>query len=141
MRSAAPAKLRLGKASRKAVMNAFTSARPRRGSCSEYCKRMSGAASSSTMLGFHVSPQNSVNQRPTMALLSCSLDMLHPFASPVLKSPADGDMLAGRKRTSRWREYDPGSQPKLCFLRSKPNSDAVAPAAIPQQETECSLTP
>jgi hypothetical protein len=86
-------------------------------------------------------PQNSVNQRPTMALLSCSLDMLHPFAPPMLKSPADGDVLAGRKRTSRRREYGSGNQLKLCFLRSKQNSDAVTHAVIPQQETECSLTP
>src|SRR6266705_2013831 len=34
-----------------------------------------GAASSSITLGFQGLPQNSVNQRPTMALFSCSLDM------------------------------------------------------------------
>src|ERR1700730_6250943 len=38
---------------------------------------MSGAASSSTIPRSHVSPQNLVNQRPTMALFSSSLDMLY----------------------------------------------------------------
>ncbi len=33
-------------------MNALTSSRPRRGACSEYCKSMSGAPSSSTILEF-----------------------------------------------------------------------------------------
>ena len=51
------------------------SSRPRRGACREYCRTMSGAASSSTTLSLQVSPQNSVNQRPTRALLSSSLDM------------------------------------------------------------------
>src|SRR6266487_4069111 len=42
---------------------------------------MSGAASSSTIPRSHVSPQNLVNQRPTMALFSSSLNMLSPLAS------------------------------------------------------------
>src|SRR5580658_4817737 len=47
---------------------------------------MSGAASSSTILGFHGLPQNPPNQRPTMALLSCSRDM---SASPeAVRSPS-----------------------------------------------------
>src|ERR1700680_1688281 len=96
MSSAAPAKLRSGNASRNAVMNAFTSARPRRGACSEYCKRMSAVQSSSTIAGFQVLPQNSVNHRPTMALLSCSFDMMNSFARLwLLDRPADGGMAAG----------------------------------------------
>jgi len=51
-------------------MNVFTSARPRRGACSKYCRRMSGAPSSSTICGFQDLPQNSVNHLSTMALLS-----------------------------------------------------------------------
>src|ERR1700730_6127274 len=39
-------------------------------------RSMSGAASSSTMPRLQVLPQKSVNQRPTMALLSSSLDMM-----------------------------------------------------------------
>src|SRR5471030_3219828 len=38
---------------------------------------MSGAASSSTMSRLQVLPQKSVNQRPTIALLSSSLDMVN----------------------------------------------------------------
>jgi hypothetical protein len=45
------------------------------GSCSEYCNSMSGAASSSTIFRLQVAPQKSVNQRPTIALLSSSFDM------------------------------------------------------------------
>src|SRR6202000_1075065 len=76
MRSAVPQKLRFGKAFRKSVINALISSRPRRGSCSEYCRSMSGAASSSTMLRSQLSPQKLVNQRPTIALLSDSFDMV-----------------------------------------------------------------
>src|ERR1700730_6866377 len=60
-------------------MKALMSSRPRRGSCNEYCKSMLGAASSSTIPRLHVSPQKSVNQRPTMALLALSLDMIDHF--------------------------------------------------------------
>src|SRR3954453_12089720 len=90
MSSAAPAKLRSGNASRNAVMNAFTSARPRRGACNEYCKRMSAVHSSSTIEGFQVLPQNSVNHRLTMALLSCSFDMMNSFARLRLLDRARG---------------------------------------------------
>src|SRR4029077_1612613 len=41
---------------------------------------MSGAASSSTMSSLQVFPQKSVNQRPTMALLSFSFDIRIPFS-------------------------------------------------------------
>src|SRR5262245_57892832 len=54
-------------------MNALMSSRPRRGSCSEYLSSMSGAAISSTTPSLTPLPQNSVNQRPTVALLSSSL--------------------------------------------------------------------
>src|SRR5262245_61469268 len=56
-------------------MNALMSSRPRRGSCSEYLSSISGAAISSTTPRLTVLPQNSVNQRPTTALLSASLRM------------------------------------------------------------------
>src|SRR6266536_1968260 len=79
MRSAAPQKLRSGNASRNPIMKFVTSSRPRRGACSEYCKRMLGAPSSSTILRFQGLPQNSLNQRPTIALLSCSFDMVTSF--------------------------------------------------------------
>src|ERR1700693_341290 len=77
MRSAAPQKLRSGKALRKSVMKALMSSRPRRGSGGEYSSRISGAGGLSTIPRSHVSPQNLVNQRPTMALFSSSLDMLY----------------------------------------------------------------
>src|SRR5262245_22873614 len=50
-------------------MKSRMSSRPRRGACNEYCNSMSGAASWSMTLGFQVLPQNSVNHRPTIALL------------------------------------------------------------------------
>src|SRR5260370_11126325 len=65
-------------------MNALMSSRPRRGACREYCRSMSGAASSSTTLSLQVSPQNSVNQRPTRALLSSSLDSRSTVETPQL---------------------------------------------------------
>src|ERR1700704_4478971 len=80
MRSATPPNLRSGNARRNSVMNFFTSSRPRRGACSEYCKRMSGALSSSTMLGFQGLPQNSLNHRATTALFFCSFDMGNSFS-------------------------------------------------------------
>src|ERR1700730_9950589 len=73
MRSAVPQKFRSGKAARNSVANFFPASRPRRGAGIEYSKRMSGAASSSTTAGFHGFPQNSVNQRPTIALFSSDM--------------------------------------------------------------------
>src|SRR5262244_3341902 len=73
MRSAVPQKFRSGKAARNSVANFLTSSRPRRGACMEYSKRMSGAASSSMMAGFHGFPQNWVNQRATIALFSSDI--------------------------------------------------------------------
>src|ERR1700738_3206315 len=81
MRSAAPQKVRSGNAFRKSVINALMSSRPRRGSWSEYCRSMAGAASSSTIPRLQVLPQKSVNHRPTMALLSSSFDTI---ISPVV---------------------------------------------------------
>ena len=69
-RSAVPQKFRSGNAARNFPANARTASRPRSGACSEYSNRMSGAASSSMTAGLKSGPQNSVNQRPTMALFS-----------------------------------------------------------------------
>ncbi len=68
-----PQKLRSGKAARKSVINPLTSSRPWRGSCREYLSSMFGAATSSTTARLRSLPQNSVNQRTTVALLSSSL--------------------------------------------------------------------
>src|SRR3954447_1095601 len=74
MRSAVPRKFRSGNAARKSVMKALMSSRPFLGSWSEYFSNISGAAISSTTPRSQVLPQKSVNQRPTMALLSsCKL--------------------------------------------------------------------
>jgi hypothetical protein len=73
-------KLEVRECRRNSVMNVFTSSRPRRGACSEYCNRMSGALSSSTTPGFQGLPQNSLNHRATTALFSCSLDMGNSFS-------------------------------------------------------------
>src|ERR1700675_2935384 len=70
-------------------MNPFVSAWPLRGACSEYCRSRSGAASSSTMSRLQVLPQKSVNQRPTIALLSSSLDMVDASLSVVEEEQRD----------------------------------------------------
>jgi hypothetical protein len=57
--------------------------------CSEYFKRMSGAASSSMTPGSKPLPQKSVNQRPTTALLS-SIDMDVPSLLGVCSHVEDG---------------------------------------------------
>src|ERR1700720_3916096 len=62
-------------------MKSLTSSRPRRGAWSEYWSKISGAASSSMISGFQGLPQNPSNQRPTMALLSCSRDILEPLGA------------------------------------------------------------
>src|ERR1700692_3355544 len=61
-------------------MNVFTYAGPRCGACSKYCSRTWGAHSSSTILGFQDLPQNSVNHRSTIALLSQRVDLAVPNA-------------------------------------------------------------
>src|ERR1700756_118743 len=50
---------------------------------------MSGAASSSTTSRLHVLPQKSVNQRPTTALLSSSLDMVNSSLTVVERGKRD----------------------------------------------------
>src|SRR5712672_2058518 len=139
MRSAAPQKLRSGNAFRKSVINALMSSRPRRGSWSEYCRSMSGAASSSTIPRLQVLPQKSVNHLPTMALLSSSFDTI---ISPVVcfglqstiigcfrvdldddprtpfvvgKSKLTGGCPAGCQRTSESGRNFPVDQRQLAF--------------------------
>src|SRR5262249_53380120 len=68
-------------------MNVFTSARPQWGVCNKYCRRTSGAHSSSTTLGFQDLPQNSVNQRSTIALLSQAFDLVVSNASVLTDRP------------------------------------------------------
>src|SRR5580698_9870493 len=98
MRSAAPQKLRSGNALRKSAMKALMSAWPFRGACNEYCRSMSGAASSSTMSRLHALPQKSVNQRPTMALLSSSLDMVNSSLTVVETEKQDRLSLSEQYR-------------------------------------------
>src|SRR6266436_9629555 len=62
-------------------MKLRTSSRPRRGAWSEYWSKISGAASSSMISGFQGLPQNPSNQRPTIALLSCSRDIFDPLSA------------------------------------------------------------
>src|SRR5215475_11603685 len=72
-------------------MNALMSWRPRRGSCREYLSSMSGEAISSTTARLTCLPQNSVNQRPTMALLSsCLLIGVAPHGLPCERIIATG---------------------------------------------------
>src|SRR5205814_922524 len=94
MRLAAPQKLRSGNASRNPTMKSLTSSRPRRGACSEYWSKISGAASSSMILGFQGLPQNPANQRPTIALLSCWRDIFDPLGA------VDKGVLAFRRGVS-----------------------------------------
>src|SRR5215510_6205497 len=49
---------------------------------------MSGVLSSSTTLGFQGLPQNSLNQRATMALFSCSFDMGAPSSLSLSAAPS-----------------------------------------------------
>src|SRR5262249_51516334 len=111
MRPAVPQKLRSGKAARNFSAKARTSSRPRHGACSEYSKRISGPASSSITAGLKSLPQNSVNQRPTMALFSSS-DMDRAFPASGLPAPVAGahheDARRARAR-ERTREIPPGA--------------------------------
>src|SRR6266446_5626114 len=111
IRSAAPQKLRSGNALRKAVMKALMSSRPRRGLCSEYCNSMSGAARASTMVRSQVFPQNAVNQRPTMALLSAAVDIRDSSERLLVEK--------GEAHASLFSEqYLPEALKTLRFLRS-----------------------
>src|SRR5687768_17096997 len=96
-------------------MKALMSSRPRRGACSEYCSSMSGAASSSTMAALYSLPQKCVNQRPTMALLSSSLDMM---LSSYLQL-AGASLQAGERRDA----------PNLAFGINRGEIGDVAQAA------------
>src|SRR5689334_14825245 len=89
-------------------MKALMSPRPRRGSCSEYFNSMSGAATSSTTARSHVSPQKSVNQRPTIALLSSSLLIWSPFDVSKRGPP--------NRRCSRRPSYRCPADDELRFL-------------------------
>src|SRR5207237_10503684 len=81
-------KLRYGNPLRNSTMKCLTSSRPGRGACSEYWSRISGAASSSMILGFQGLPQKPSNQRPTIALLSCSRDICDPPGAVDEGAPA-----------------------------------------------------
>src|SRR5258706_2998996 len=85
-------------------MKALISARPRRGSCSEYCSSISGAAILSTTERSKVLPQNFVNHSPTTALLSSSMDMCISFDG--------GEMNKGSHVDSLWQHHsqEPGEQ-------------------------------
>src|SRR5262249_19404829 len=78
---------------RKSSMKALMSSRPFRGSCSEYFSSMSGAPIASTTSRLQVFPQNSVNQRPTAALLSSCKLMELPSRRLRLRSPDRSDDL------------------------------------------------
>ena len=71
--SAVLSRLRSGKASRRFGMNVLSDTRPMRGICNEWLKKMSGAASSSTMAGLQSLPQKLVSHRSTIALFSSVL--------------------------------------------------------------------
>src|ERR1700693_4750910 len=97
-------------------MNALMSARPRRGSCSEYLSSMSGAAISSMTVKLTFLPQNSVNQRPTTALFSASL--------LIEMSPGDLCREDHRHRSMiGTKEYASSSFAKLRFLPWNANPD------------------
>src|SRR5471032_3518353 len=70
---------------------------------------MSGAASSSTMSRLQVLTQKSVNQRPTMALLSSSLDMVNSSLTVVEEERHD--------RLSLPEQYRRGQSDTPRFLR------------------------
>src|SRR5262249_15244597 len=108
MRSAVPQKLRSGNAARKSVMNALMSSRPRRGSCKEYLSSMSGAAISSMTARLTFLPQNSVNQRPTTALLSASLLIGMPPHHRLREDHRQRSMICAKN-------YDFGGRAELRF--------------------------
>src|SRR5260370_29047255 len=104
-------------------MNALMSSRPRRGSCSEYLSSMSGVAISSTTARLTFLPQNSVNQRPTTALLSSSL--------LIGVGPHDLFREDHRIRTmTRAKDYAFGGRAKLRFLPWNRNSGVTATILI-----------
>src|SRR5262245_47027037 len=121
IRSAVPQKFRSGNAARNFVAKARTSSRPRHGACSEYSKRMSGAASSSITAGSNSAPQNSVNQRPTIFLFSSTDTSTTP---PVIGTtrPGPHPVDGGRARSVRCgaqisRRLDPRRLPGMGVTR------------------------
>src|SRR5258708_34685196 len=106
---------------------------------------MSAVQSSSTIAGFQVLPQDSVNHRPTMALLSCSFDMMNSFARLLLLDRVRG-WRHGRKPWNEWRRDEitrPGNLPALRFLLSKPTAwtpRLTSDSRFGQHETECPLS-
>src|SRR5262245_22722433 len=97
-------------------MNALMSSWPRRGSCSEYLSSMSGAAIWSMTARLTVLPQNSVNQRPTMALLSSCLLTESP--------PHELSCEDHRNRSMIWAKPYPRSlRAELRFLPCNRNCD------------------
>src|SRR5262245_45084325 len=102
-------------------MNALMSSRPRRASCSEYLSSMFGAAISSMTPRLTVLPQNSVNQRPTTALLSACLRMAMILMIASGRSPTSVD--------------DPGNALGLAAVQQTPvlafESKLKVPTAAP----------
>src|SRR5262245_55179953 len=90
-------------------MNALMSSRPRRGSCKEYLSSMSGAAISSMTARLTFLPQNSVNQRPTTALLSASLLIGLPPHHRLREDHRQRSMICAKN-------YDFGGRAELRFL-------------------------
>src|SRR4029077_18571454 len=99
---------------------------------------MSGAAISSTMPRLQVLPQKSVNQRPTMALLSSSFDMMNSFGGCGKRSTI----------TSLPEPWRRASRAALRFLLPKENVDGLQgpgrllamdlPMPLPRCEALCS---
>src|ERR1700756_1801854 len=79
---------------------------------------MSGAASSSTTSRLQVLPQKSVNQRPTMALLSSSLDMLNSSLTVLEREMHD--------RLSQFEQYrrKPSAAPHFLLSYSNQRYEA-----------------
>ena len=80
------------------------------------------------MSEFQVVPQNSVNHRPTMALLSCSFDMMQSFARLRLLGRAcvAADRRPLTKMTTR-RDYCSRISPRTPLLAREFNRMDEAP--------------
>src|ERR1700722_13243946 len=111
-------------------MKALMSSWPRRGSCNEYCRNISGAASSSTMARSDFGPQKLVNQRPTMALFSCSLDIKFSFCSGYWRRAAWHSSL-------HLESYSDVRGGTLRILLLNPSKRWLTWPLITEQETGC----
>src|ERR1700730_11174581 len=121
-------------------MNVFTSARPRCGACSKYCRRTWGAHSSSTILGFQDLPQNSVNHRSTIALLSQRVDLAVPNACVLTGAAATLLATAHAAANSAFRPYvRRGVECGMRVTRFKPVSPPVEPRVRLSAGTEFPL--